>query len=143
MTKRLRPVLAVSLTAIAALLVFVALVLPDQSGRFKPGEFMAGAFLRIPLEGIVGAAVLLVLPARARRVAAVVLGLGLGVLALLKVINLGFRYVLARRFDPAGDALYVVDFGVMTTDKAGPKPRANTGVLWRIVRNDGAGGRQP
>ena len=53
MTKRFRPVLAVSLTVIAALLVFVALVLPDQSGRFKPGEFMAGAFLRIPLEGIV------------------------------------------------------------------------------------------
>ena len=103
MTKRLRPVLAVSLTAIAALLVFVALVLPDQSGRFKPGEFMAGAFLRIPLEGIVGAAVLLVLPARARRVAAVLLGLGLGVLAVLKVINLGFRYVLARRFDPVLD----------------------------------------
>jgi hypothetical protein len=102
-TKRLRPILAGSLTALAALLVFVALVLPDQSGKFKPGEFMAGAFLRIPIEGIVGAAILLVLPARARRVAAVLLGLGLGVLAFLKVTNLGFRYVLARRFDPVLD----------------------------------------
>jgi len=102
-TKRLRPILAAGLTVVAALVVFVALVLPDQSGKFKPGEFVAGAFLRIPIEGIVGAAILLVLPARARRVAAVLLGLGLGVLAFLKVTNLGFRYVLARRFDPVLD----------------------------------------
>jgi glucose/arabinose dehydrogenase len=40
-------------------------------------------------------------------------------------------------FDPEGDALYVVDFGVMTVDD-GPEPRAGTGVLWRIER----GGRR-
>jgi hypothetical protein len=95
--------LASTLTLVAAALVFVALVVPDQSGKLKPGEFAAGALLRIPLEGIVGAAVLLVLPTRARRAAAVLLGLGLGALTLLKVINVGFRYVLARRFDPVLD----------------------------------------
>ena len=103
MTKRLRPFLAPGLTAAAALLVFVALVLPDQSGKFKPGEFMGGAFLRIPLEGIVGAVILLVLPARPRRVAAVAMGVVLAALALVKVVNLGFRYQLGRRFDPVLD----------------------------------------
>ncbi|HET6533369.1 MAG TPA: sulfatase [Actinoplanes sp.] len=103
MTRRRHPYVRIGLTVIAAVLVFVALVLPDHSGKIKPGELTAGAFLRIPIEGIVGAAVLLVLPARARRVAAALLGLGLGVLTLLKVINLGFRYVLARRFNPVLD----------------------------------------
>jgi hypothetical protein len=40
----------------------------------------------------------------------------------------------AVRFNRAGDALYVVDFGVMTVDADGPKPRQGTGVLWRITR---------
>lgn len=46
----------------------------------------------------------------------------------------GFERPIACRFDPAGDALYVVDFGIMTMGKSGPEPRPNTGVLWRIVR---------
>jgi glucose/arabinose dehydrogenase len=40
----------------------------------------------------------------------------------------------AVRFNRAGDALYVVDFGVMTIGKNGPEPRQGTGVLWRITR---------
>ena len=50
----------------------------------------------------------------------------------------GFERPVAARFDPAGTALYVVDFGVMTMDKKGSKPRKGTGVLWRITRTDGA-----
>jgi glucose/arabinose dehydrogenase len=46
----------------------------------------------------------------------------------------GLERPVACRFDPAGDALYVVDFGIMTMTKAGAQPRQNTGVLWRIVR---------
>ncbi|HZH06129.1 MAG TPA: PQQ-dependent sugar dehydrogenase [Lautropia sp.] len=38
------------------------------------------------------------------------------------------------QFDPAGTALYVVDFGVMSMDTTGPKPKEQTGVLWRITR---------
>ena len=38
------------------------------------------------------------------------------------------------RFDAAGSALYVVDFGIMSMDVTGPKPRERTGVLWRITR---------
>ena len=103
MTNRFRPILAGTLTAAAALLVFVALVVPDQLARVKPGQFVPGAFLRIPLEGIVGAAVLLIVPARARKSAAVLIGLGIGLLTVLKVINMGYLTVLNRRFDPVLD----------------------------------------
>ncbi|MEW6612818.1 MAG: PQQ-dependent sugar dehydrogenase [Pseudomonadota bacterium] len=41
------------------------------------------------------------------------------------------------RFDQAGTALYVVDFGVMTMGRHGPEPRPGTGVLWRVVRDAG------
>lgn len=48
----------------------------------------------------------------------------------------GLERPVDARFDPAGTALYVVDFGVMTMrgDHAMPKP--GTGVLWRIRRSE-------
>lgn len=50
----------------------------------------------------------------------------------------GLERPIAARFDAAGEALYVVDFGVMTVEGGGPVPRAGTGVLWRITRSGGA-----
>jgi glucose/arabinose dehydrogenase len=44
----------------------------------------------------------------------------------------GLERPVAVRFDPAGTALYVVDFGVMATTEEGPKPQKGTGVVWRI-----------
>jgi hypothetical protein len=46
----------------------------------------------------------------------------------------GFERLVDVRFNPAGDALYVVDFGVMTTTEDGQVPQPKTGVLWRITR---------
>lgn len=46
----------------------------------------------------------------------------------------GFERPVSVRFDPSGDALYVVDFGVMTVSAAGARSRPGTGVLWRIRR---------
>ncbi|MEF2277185.1 glucose dehydrogenase [Deinococcus sp. YIM 134068] len=46
----------------------------------------------------------------------------------------GFERPTDVRFTPSGDALYVVDFGVMTTTEKGQIPQQNTGVLWRITR---------
>lgn len=46
----------------------------------------------------------------------------------------GLERPIAVRFDPAGTALYIVDFGVMTMGPHGPEPRPGTGVLWRILR---------
>jgi glucose/arabinose dehydrogenase len=48
----------------------------------------------------------------------------------------GLERPVAVRFDPGGTALYVVDFGVMTTVEQSPAaPRKGTGVLWRISRS--------
>jgi glucose/arabinose dehydrogenase len=46
----------------------------------------------------------------------------------------GLERPVGLRFNPAGDALYVVDFGVMLMDNQGAKPQQKTGVLWRITR---------
>ncbi|MFE9141608.1 sulfatase [Streptomyces tubercidicus] len=87
-----------AVTVLAAVLVLAALLLPNQLTRLTPGEF-----LRIPVEGIFGAALLLLLPPRARRVVAVVAGVGLGLRALLNCLDMGFYSVLARPFDPVLD----------------------------------------
>jgi hypothetical protein len=92
-----------ALTALAALLVFLALIVPDQVTRLTPGSFVPGAFVRIPVEALAGIAVLLVLPPRARRPVAVVFGAVLGILTILKIIDIGFFAVLARQFDPVLD----------------------------------------
>jgi hypothetical protein len=100
---RPRPIRAVALTAVASLLVFAALVMPDELGRLKAGQFVPWAFLRIPLEGLLGAALLVAVPARARRATAALLGAGLGATTVLTIVNIGFLTVLNRRFNPVLD----------------------------------------
>ena len=46
----------------------------------------------------------------------------------------GLERPIAVRFSPEGDALYVVDFGVMLQEKSGAKPQQGTGVIWRMVK---------
>jgi len=48
----------------------------------------------------------------------------------------GLERPLAVRFDPAGEALHVVDFGVMAADAGGARPIEGTGVIWRITRRE-------
>lgn len=48
----------------------------------------------------------------------------------------GLERPIAARFNPTGDALYVVDFGVMTTENGNDRPVENTGVVWRITREE-------
>ncbi|NMH91873.1 sulfatase [Pseudonocardia bannensis] len=85
-------------TVLAGLLVLFGLVAPNEIGGLTPG-----AFVRIPVEGLLGVALLLVLPTRARRVATVLAGVALGLLTILKIIDMGFFAVLARPFDPVTD----------------------------------------
>jgi sugar lactone lactonase YvrE len=49
----------------------------------------------------------------------------------------GLERPLALRFSPSGDALYVVDFGVLLMDASGSKPVQKTGALWKITRRSG------
>jgi phosphatidylglycerophosphate synthase len=89
---------AVALTALALLLVWAALVAPNQTTRLT-----AGAFARIPLELLVLIAVAVVLPATPRRVLAVVAGAVLGAIVLVKVLDMGFFTAFDRPFNPVGD----------------------------------------
>ncbi|MFD0535505.1 hypothetical protein ACFQY7_18895 [Actinomadura luteofluorescens] len=91
---RRRRIAARSVTGAAFLLVLVALVAPAEFARLSPG-----AFVRVPIEGVVGVALVLVLPARARRWAAGTAGAVLGLLLVLKVLDIGFDAVLVRPFD--------------------------------------------
>lgn len=86
------------LILLGGLLVFLALTAPREVGQLTPL-----GFLRIPVEAIIGVAVLLVLPARVRRPAALVSGALLALLTVLRVLQMGFLAVLARPFDPIFD----------------------------------------
>ncbi|MEH1165209.1 sulfatase-like hydrolase/transferase [Micromonospora sp. CPCC 205539] len=101
-------------SALAVLLVFAVLVGPDRLGLLTPG-----AFLRIPLEGLLVAALLLALPARPRRMVVAVVGPLLGLLAIVKLADLGFRAALDRPFDLVLDWLLLDDAFGFVRDSAG------------------------
>src|SRR6266511_2368121 len=102
--RRWRRVVAWVTTALACLLVLFALIAPNRLSDLTPG-----AFLRIPVEGLVGVALVLVLPERARRVAAVLVGVALGLLTILKLLDMGFHEAFDRPFHPALDGNLLVD----------------------------------
>ncbi|WP_405068797.1 CDP-alcohol phosphatidyltransferase family protein [Kribbella sp. NBC_01510] len=88
-------------SALAVLLVWAALLVPDHTGDLSPG-----AFLRIPLEGLVFVVLVAVLPSRLARILAVIGGLLVGVLMILRLLDRGFYFVFDRAFHPVYDAAY-------------------------------------
>jgi glucose/arabinose dehydrogenase len=46
----------------------------------------------------------------------------------------GLERPVAVRFDPSGNALYVVDFGVIRMTDKGAEPQRETGRIWKIVK---------
>ncbi|WP_328398554.1 sulfatase [Streptomyces sp. NBC_00390] len=108
------PVVARVITALAAVLVLFALLVPNELGRITPGTFA-----RIPVEGIFGAAVLLVLPPKARRTGALLAGAILGLLTILKFLDMGFYSVLDRPFDLVLDWILLDDAQSFLTDTVG------------------------
>ncbi|MGW7425363.1 sulfatase [Streptomyces sp. NPDC054813] len=102
--QRLARSVTVGTTVLAAAVPLGALALPNRLDLLTPP-----AFLRIPVEGIVLTAVLLVLPGRARRVTAAVAGVLLGVLTLVKCLDMGFYSVLQRPFDLVLDWILLDD----------------------------------
>jgi hypothetical protein len=86
------------LTVLAVLVVSFVLVTPDRLLRFTPL-----AFLRIPVEGLALVGLALVLPARRIRLVAGTVGIAIGVLAIVRALDLGFREALHRPFDPITD----------------------------------------
>ena len=101
---RSRVVLRRVITVLAGVLVYCALTAPREIDQLTPA-----AFVRIPVEGLAAVGVLLLLPARPRRIAAAVGGALLGLLTIIKVIDMGFLSTLARPFDPVLDWTLVGD----------------------------------
>nr|WP_245991164.1 sulfatase [Streptomyces spongiicola] len=114
-----RLVLRRGATALAAVVVLAALLLPT-----KLGHLTAPVFLRIPVEGICGVAVLLLLgpggPGRVRRFIPALAGAGLGLITVLKLLDLGFDAVYKRPFDLVLDWV-LLDYGQsFLRDSIGP-----------------------
>ncbi|MEI6362008.1 MAG: hypothetical protein WCP95_07730 [Actinomycetes bacterium] len=89
------------LTILACLLVWFCLMAPNELATLAPA-----AFVRIPLEALVFVGLVLLLPQRAGRILAVIVGVVLGGLAILKVLDAGFSAALGRPFDPEVDWNY-------------------------------------
>jgi hypothetical protein len=101
---RVRVVLASVATTLGFLLVWFGLTAPNELDQLT-----WAAFVRIPVEGLVGVGLLLILPPRVRRVVAVVAGAVLGLLSILKILDMGFFQAFARPFDPVLDWTLLVD----------------------------------
>src|SRR5205814_6114450 len=91
----------------------------DQPDRLTPG-----AFMRLPIEGIVVVALALVLPGRARRMLAWAVGPALGLLVVLKLLDIGFFTAFDRPFNPVDDWSYA-PIGVETLRDSIGRPSAD------------------
>ena len=111
--------IAVALTILALLVVWVALVAPDQLNRLTPS-----AFVRLPLEGLAVIALALVLPTHTQRVLACVVGPLLGLLLIVKILDMGFFEAFDRPFDPVADGSYT-GIGIETLRESIGRTEAN------------------
>jgi phosphatidylglycerophosphate synthase len=124
---RARASIAAVLTILALLVVWVALVAPNQLNRLTPG-----AFLRVPLEGVVVIALALVVPATTRRLVACVVGPVLGLLVIVKALDMGFFETFDRPFDPVADGSYT-GIGIETLRDSIGRTNANLVVAGAAV----------
>ncbi len=90
------------LTVLALAIVWAALVAPIMPWLATPG-----AFMRIPLEGLVLISLVVALPTRAARFVPWLIGPLLGLLVLLKLLDIGFFVSLDRPFNPVEDWSYL------------------------------------
>ena len=116
-----------ALTIFAFAFVWAAFVAPD-----RPSALTLTAFLRIPLEGLALVALALVLSVRARRVLAGLLGLTLGLVVILKMLDVGFFMAFERPFDPIGDSGYA-SIGMETLSAAVGKTEAKLIAVGLVV----------
>jgi hypothetical protein len=103
------------LTILAVVVVCLALESPGQYNVWGIQDF-----LRLPLEALALGVVALFLPPRPMRVVALVFGVLLAALVLLRGLNLGFRAALTRPFDIVDDWTYLRDGAETLATFAGP-----------------------
>jgi phosphatidylglycerophosphate synthase len=112
---RSRRALRVAITVLSVVLVWGVLVAPDRLFQLTPA-----AFARIPVEGLVLVAIALVLPAWPRRIVAAVAGILLGLLALVKILNMAFYLEIGRAFNPVFGWLDIPPAIGVVRDTIGP-----------------------
>jgi hypothetical protein len=114
---RLRAAAALAVTALSVLLVWSALAAPDELRLLRPSRL-----LRLPVEAIVLVAVVALLPVAAGRLVAVVLGVVLGVVAVVSIADMGFVAALGRPFDLLGDWGYLDSASGLLRQSVGAGP---------------------
>jgi hypothetical protein len=123
-----RPVAGRALTALAAAIVLGALLLPNEIDRITPG-----AFLGIPAEALLAVMVLLALPQRARPAVAALIGGALGLVTLLKILDMGFFATLNRQFDVLSDWRSLADAAIFLEQSAGRGGAVAAGVAAAVL----------
>lgn len=124
---RVRTSIAAVLTILAILVVWGALVAPDHPSLLTPSTFA-----RLPLEAIVVISLALALPATARRVLAWIVGPALGLLVIVKLLDIGFFATFDRPFDPVADWSYA-GIGIETLRDSVGRTDANLAVAGAAV----------
>ncbi|GAA0905308.1 sulfatase [Virgisporangium aurantiacum] len=105
------------LTVLAGVILLFTLVLPNEFRNFTPAWF-----LRIPVEALLGTAIVLAVPRRFGRIAAVLAGVAVGIVTILKVIDMFFILFMLRSADPVLDWTLLgngMDFITESYGKAG------------------------
>ena len=123
---RWRALWAGVVTSLAVVVIWSALVLPDRLLRLEPA-----VLLRIPVEALVLVAVALVLPSRRVRIVAAVVGVLLGLLTVVRILDLGFHQVLHRSFNPVGDWALLGPAVVAVRDSSGSAWAQRSGSIER------------
>jgi phosphatidylglycerophosphate synthase len=95
---RARLAMRVTIAALALVLLWFTLLLPDRTYQFSFGDFV-----RIPIELLVLVALALVLPPWPRRIVASVAGILFGLLIIAKFLNMAYYDLLNRAFNPVTD----------------------------------------
>jgi hypothetical protein len=111
---RVRVALGWVVTVLAVGFVLFGLVVPDSYG-----DLHAASFVQIPLEALVAVPLFVLLPPRPRWILAAALGVVLGLLTILKVVDLGFTAVLARHFNLVLDWILLGDATGVVQDSIG------------------------
>ena len=95
---RVRRAVRIPIAALAVVFLWFALVAPDRTWQFS-----LGAFVRIPIELLVLVAVALVLPPWPRRIVAIIAGILIGLLTVVKFLNIAYYEEVDRAFNPVSD----------------------------------------
>lgn len=98
------------------------------TGQLFVAQFGTGATATHPIPGITGFRVVRVNPVT-REMHDFLVNRSPG------PVGTGVERPVDVKFDPGGEAMYIVDFGVVEANAAGIIPYADSGILWRVTRD--------